>query len=280
MSTGGESEGGEQRGGQEMPEAEGSGRGLDEVPAVEAPGTPGSDARFTDPREPARSTAGEAALIAAGVTAATTLTIAWAFHPDRAGAAGMLFALGAVYGPGAALTLWWLRRRGELRAALRPLGGDLTLGAVIAALLYGAAMGAQLLIAPAGSPRQAWILRLYLQLGDPEAMGRVLVGGVVFGIAALEELVWRGLAMRAMEGPMGPLRAWLLSSVLYAVAHLPTVFLLGDPAAGPNPLVVMAALGCGLVWGRMVLRWGRLTPAVFAHAFFSWAIVSFPIWRP
>jgi hypothetical protein len=34
------------------------------------------------------------------------------------------------------------------------------------------------------------------------------------------------------------------------------------------------------VWGRVVHRTGRLAPAVFAHAFFSWAIVSFPIWRP
>ena len=241
---------------------------------------PPDDARFTDPRDPPRSSRAEAALIAAAVTIATALTIGWAFHPDRAGAASMLIAIGAVYAPGAVLTLLWLRRRGELRSSLLPMAGDLTAGAVIAALLYGAAMGANLLLTPPGSPRSAWILRLYLQLGDPEAMGRVVVAGVVFVIAALEEIVWRGLAMRALESPLGSLRAWLLSSVLYAAAHLPTLFLLGDPVAGPNPLIVMAAMGCGLVWGWIVLRWGRLTPAVFAHAFFSWAVVSFPIWRP
>jgi len=43
---------------------------------------------------------------------------------------------------------------------------------------------------------------------------------------------------------------------------------------------VGAALGCGLVWGRLVLLKGRLAPAVFAHAFFSWGVASFPIWRP
>ena len=236
--------------------------------------------RSTDPREPVRATATEAALIAGGVTAGTGLAVAFAFNPSRAGSLTALAALGYLYLVLAAVTVLWLRRRGELRAALRPAYGDLSAGALLAALLYGAAMGAALLIAPRASGREAWLMRFYLQLGDPAADGRVLVGGFVFVIAALEEVTWRGLVMRALEGPLGPARAWVLSSALYAAAHVPALFLLADPTAGLNPLVVAAAFGCGLVWARIVHRTRRLTLAMFTHALFSWAVVSFPLWRP
>ncbi|WP_437684199.1 CPBP family intramembrane glutamic endopeptidase [Sorangium sp. So ce131] len=233
-----------------------------------------------DPREPPRASRREAALIAAAVAAGTAVAVGFAFNPARGGSSALLAAPGALYALLAAFAVAWLRRRGELRAAFRPRSGDLARGAFVAAALYGLAMAVQLTLAPRGSPREAWILRLYLQLGDPSADARVFVGAAVFVIAALEEVVWRGLVMRALEGPLGLTAAWLLSSALFAAAHLPTLFLLGDPFAGPNPLLVAAGLGCSLVWGRVVHRTGRLPPAIFAHAFFSWAIVSFPIWRP
>ncbi|AKT37107.1 CPBP family intramembrane glutamic endopeptidase [Chondromyces crocatus] len=239
------------------------------------------DGRFTDPRQPPPTSPRQAILIAASVTLVTALGVAWAFSPSRAGVTDLLSALAAVYIPGVALTALWLRRRGELRFALVPRGGDLALGALIAAVLYGTAMGASLLITPHGSPQEAWILRLYLHLGGPDVSDRMILGGVVFAIAALEEIVWRGLAMRALSGAFGAVPALLVSTALYGAAHLPTLFLLADPQAGPNPLLVAAALGCGLVWGRLVLlKHERLAPAVFAHAFFSWAVASFPLWRP
>ncbi|WP_437853234.1 CPBP family intramembrane glutamic endopeptidase [Sorangium sp. So ce363] len=251
-------------------------------PAASGSAAPASsrDPRAIDPRDPPRSSRREAALIAASVTACVALAVSFAFDPGRAGAPAMLAALCALYAVLTAITVMWLRRRGELRAALRPLSGDLARGALVAAGLYGLAMAVQLLLAPRGSPREAWVLRLYLQLGDPSADARVFVGALVFVIAALEEIVWRGLVLRALEGPLDRGAAWLLSSALFAAAHAPTLFLLGDPVAGPNPLLVAAGFGCSIVWGRVVHRTGRLAPAVFAHAFFSWAIVSFPIWRP
>ncbi|WP_437657988.1 CPBP family intramembrane glutamic endopeptidase [Sorangium sp. So ce1182] len=251
-------------------------------PSAAPPAAPASsgDSRSTDPREPPRASRREAALIAAAVTAGVALAVSLAFDPERAGALGMLAPVGALYVLLAAAAGVWLRRRGELRAALRPLSGDLARGALVAAALYGVSMAVQMAVAPRGSPREAWLLRLYLQLGDPSADARVFAGAMVFVVAALEELVWRGLVMRALEGPLGQGAAWLLSSALFAAAHLPTLLLLGDPVAGPNPLLVAAGFGCSIVWGRVVHRTGRLPPALFAHAFFSWAIVSFPIWRP
>ncbi|MFO0762209.1 MAG: type II CAAX endopeptidase family protein [Byssovorax sp.] len=222
----------------------------------------------------------EAISVAAGVTLATGLVMTFAFDPARAGTPAMLIAIGLNYALITALALYRLKQRGELAARFRPAGGDLTLGAVTAGLLYGAAHLVEHTVASRGTPREAWVMRLYLQLGDPQAVGRVLVGGAVFVVAALEEIAWRGLVMRSLEGVLDKKRALALTSALFAVAHLPTLYLLRDPTAGYNPLIVLAALGCGTVWGVIYLRTDRLLPSLFAHAFFSWAIVEFPIWRP
>ena len=192
----------------------------------------------------------------------------------------MLIASGLLYAVIGAFTLRRLDQRGELRSRFRPAGGDLTLGTVVAGVLYGGAHLVDQTVAAHGSIREAWIMRVYLQVGDPNAPDRMLVGGAVFVVAALEKLVWRGLVMRTLEAVYGPQRALVITSLLFATVHLPTLFLLADPTAGPNPLIVLAALGCGAVWGLVFLRTERLLPALFAHALFSWAVVEFPIWRP
>lgn len=253
----------------------------DEEPAP-APVTPEAD---VDPDRfrvaPSRlSSPGEAISVAVGVTLSTGIVIAFAFDPSRAGTRAVLIALGLFYAAIGAFAIRRLDQRGELRSKFRPASGDFTLGAVVAGALYGVAHLVDQLVATHGSIREAWIMRVYLQIGDPNAPGHVLVGGAVFLIAAIEELVWRGLVMRTLEAVYGARRALIATSLLYAVAHLPTLYLLGDPAAGLNPLVVLAAVGCGTVWGLVYLRTERLVPALFAHALFSWAVVEFPIWRP
>jgi CAAX protease family protein len=96
----------------------------------------------------------------------------------------------------------------------------------------------------------------------------------------MEELSWRGLVYSILEERMGTRRAWPATAVLYAAAHLPTLILLRAPFAGPNPLLVIAALGCGLIWGLLVARTGRLPVAIASHALFTWGIVlQFPL-RP
>ena len=233
--------------------------------------------RVTPPR---LSSPAEAISVSIGVTLATGIVIAFAFDPRRAGTPAMLIAIGLFYALIGAFALRRLDQRGELRTRFRPASGDFTLGAVVAGALYGVAHLVDQTVATHGSIREAWIMRLYLQIGDPNAPGHVLVGGAVFLVAALEELVWRGLVMRTLEAAYGARRALIVTTLLFAAAHLPTLYLLGDPSAGLNPLVVLAALGCGMVWGLVYLRTSRLIPALFAHALFSWAVVEFPIWRP
>jgi hypothetical protein len=54
-----------------------------------------------------------------------------------------------------------------------------------------------------------------------------------------------------------------------------------DPDAGPNPLVPLAALGAGLVWGWMAQRYERLLPGIFSHVLFDWTVVMmFRLWGP
>lgn len=222
----------------------------------------------------------EALLAAGGVTVASALAVTVAFSPERAGGPWMLGSMGLVYAALGAWAIARLRQRGELYDQLRPAAGDLSIGALVAGVLYGVAMAVHILITSPPSPRVAWIMRLYLALGDPTAEHRHLVGGVVFLVAALEELVWRGLVMRILSEPLGPIRAWLLQAFLFALAHVPTLILLGDPGVGPNPLLVLAGFSYSLVWGRVAMRWDRLPPALFAHALFTWGAFEFPIWRP
>jgi hypothetical protein len=228
----------------------------------------------------ADATLRDALLAAAGVTVASALAVATAFSPERAGGPWMLGSMGLVYAALGAWAVMRLKQRGELYDQLRPAAGDLSIGAIVAAVLYGVAMAVHVLVTSPPSPRVAWIMRVYLALGDPTSEHRHLVGGVVFIVAALEELVWRGLVMRMLAEPLGPIRAWLVQAFLFGLAHVPTVILLGDPRVGPNPLLVLAGFTYSLVWGRVAMRWDRLPPALFAHALFTWGAFEFPIWRP
>jgi membrane protease YdiL (CAAX protease family) len=69
---------------------------------------------------------------------------------------------------------------------------------------------------------------------------------------------------------LGTRRAPPAATVAYALAHVPTIFVLSDPLAGRNPVLFFAALGCGLVWGFAATMLGRLTPVVVSHAIFSY----------
>jgi membrane protease YdiL (CAAX protease family) len=161
--------------------------------------------------------------------------------------------------------------------------GDFTRGFGVAALLFASAWGFMKVVTPVGSDRESWLARLYLQLGDPTTLKRdityVVIAIVVMAIA--EELVWRGLVTSLLEEIVGSRRAWVWAAVLYAVAHVPTIWALRDPVAGLNPMLPAAALGAGLVWGFMARRFERLLPGIFSHILFDVAaVLMFRLWGP
>ncbi len=161
--------------------------------------------------------------------------------------------------------------------------GDFTRGFAGAAVLFGGAYAFTKVVAPVGSDRESWLARLYLQLGDPTTL-RKNVAFIVVAIivmAAAEELVWRGLVTSLLEERVGSRRAWVWAAVLYALAHLPTMWALRDPVAGLNPVLPAAALAAGLVWGFMARRFERLLPGIFSHVLFDWVVLMmFRLWGP
>ncbi len=240
--------------------------------------SPASSHRPLGSRLPAGLVAwGQVMVITALLGAASWL----AFDEERAGALSF-WALAV--GPTvlvAAYALVRALRDGELFDLVRPEWGDATRGILSAALLLGAAVVAQRTIAPAGTPRDAWTARIYLQLGDPGWLrGHTgLVALLVVIAAAAEEVVWRGLVTRLIAEQVGSRFAWIWAAFAYALALTPTAWALRDPGAGLNPLLVVAALGLGLVWGGMARLTRRIFPGVLSHAAFDWCVIMlFRLW--
>ncbi len=239
--------------------------------------------------DPADRFPGSALGIALATTALVAVAQHFAFRPESVLGNTTLAPLALVYVPLAVLAIARLAARRETWL-LRPRGGDLSLGAVVAVVVYGLGWVVEQLVCSPDSPRHGWILRVYLALGDPRSDARHLVALAAATIGLMEELVWRGLVTPTLErrflrgvGALGEgaLRAKLLAgvggSVLFAAAHLPTAFALADPLAGPNPLLVAAALGSGLVWSYLRARVERLAPVLLSHAIFTWMALEFPL---
>ena len=149
--------------------------------------------------------------------------------------------------------------------------------------LFGGAWLLVHVLAPVGTPRDAWMALLYVQFGPGSDLKKQMVVVVIalLAIAIGEEVLWRGVVTRLLEPVVGSRRAWIVSAFLYALAHLPTAFLLADETAGKNPMLVLGALGAGLVWGGLARKLGRLTPGILAHVAFDWTVlVLFRLWGP
>jgi len=216
--------------------------------------------------------------IALGVTVLVACVFHFAFTPANAGTRIPFLALGGLYAALGGAAIWRLRQRGELHL-IKPRSGDLTFGALVGFLLFGLAFAFHALVTSPGTPRAGWIIRVYMLLGDPFAENRHLVAAGAALIGLLEELVWRGFVTPLLEPKLGVLKANVLSTLLFAGAHLPTMWALADSDAGLNPLLVLAALGCGAAWSYFRWRMERLPPVLLSHALFTWAVVEFPLWQ-
>ncbi|MFO0565881.1 MAG: type II CAAX endopeptidase family protein [Polyangiaceae bacterium] len=211
------------------------------------------------------------------VVLVVSLANAFAFRLDLAGSWKFWAALGVPYLALAAYSLYRMWDDGTLLDRLRPKWGDFSVGFLSAAALLACSWVARSTLAPSGTTRHLWFLRIYAQIGNAEAIQRsALLTSVLLGIALAEELTWRGYVLPALDERFGARRGWVFAALLYGVAHVPTVFALGDVVAGPNPLLVTAALGAGLVWSFLMLLTRRLPPVVFSHlAFTYFSVVQF-----
>lgn len=168
-------------------------------------------------------------------------------------------------------------RQGHSGLRLKPKSGDITIGILVG---MATALGGYLTLqwlAGAGTGREAWLYQVYAQVGPLQQTPMKVAALVV--LVALEELVWRGHVQELLLEKRGLRQAAPLTALLYAIAHLPTLFTLSDPQAGLNPLLFLGALGGGLVWGFLTLALRRLLPAILAHVVFSYFLSApLPQW--
>ena len=194
-----------------------------------------------------------------------------AFRPELAGTNGFWWTFGLPHAALAIFALLRMHQRGTLLERLAPRGGDISIGAITALLLLAASWAARGALAPAGTPRQGWLLLLFLQIGDPEHLQRsVVLTSALCLIALAEEIVWRGYVLDELNERFGKRLGWVIAALLYAAAALPTAYTLRLPGVGPNPLLVFAAFGCGIVWTFLAGRFGRLLPSAVSHVAFSY----------
>jgi CAAX protease family protein len=216
-----------------------------------------------------------------GIVLAIGVATGVGFQEAHAGKLSFLLIVGLPTVALAAIGIVRARYDGVLRPWMRVKSGDFTRGFAAAAGLFLAAFAFTKLVAPATSPRLLWYARLYEQIGPPGELREhvVFVVAAIILISIAEEFLWRGLVTSLLEETIGSRRAWVWAAVLYAVAHLPTAWALKDPIAGPNPLLPLAALVAGLLWGAMARRFERLLPGVFSHILFDWTVIMmFRLW--
>jgi uncharacterized protein len=203
-----------------------------------------------------------------------------AFLPERSGTLSFwLLACGPTFLLAGVAAVWAVRED-YLAEWIAPRAGDISVALLAAGALFGIAWGVARLIMPVGSPREIWLVSLYSQLGDPRSLQlRPLAayGGLAV-VAFCEELVWRGAVTQLLAERVGSRTAWVWAVALYGLAYVPTMWSL-RAGAGVDPVLVLAAVGGGALWGTIAHVFGRLLPSMLAHTLFDWAVViMFPLW--
>ena len=202
------------------------------------------------------------------VTAVIGLALGYSMRPSVAGSITMWLSLTVPYVALAGLAVYLMYKEGTLADRLRLRGGDATIGILLAGVLLCGAWVVKTYMTPPASPQAAWLFHISLQLGNMQRSSFALA--TVFVLAVAEEVVWRGLVLDSLMETFGERRAWPAAAGLYGLAHVATLFTLAAPGAGPNPLLAVAALGCGLFWTFAASRLRRLPPVLISHVVFSY----------
>ncbi len=155
-------------------------------------------------------------------------------------------------------SLWY--NRGALvhdyRVSLRHLGAGL-LSAVLLYLIFW--FGGELLqlLFPASGEKIGAVYATKSQL--PHWLIAVLLVGI---IAPAEEIFWRGFIQKRLVAATSPRFGLLLATSIYTLVHL---------WAG-NPVLLLAAFVCGLIWGWLYQRSGSLSGPIFSHVLWDVSI--------
>lgn len=183
-------------------------------------------------------------------------------------AAGWAFTFGLPWGnfwvkigiAVAAITLYSLRfQRPELRFTRR----SLVEGIVSAAVLYGVFVAGNAAAPFVVRGASAQVSGIY-SLGDGSSRAAVLAL-LLLVTGPGEEIFWRGFLQERLQRSLGPCPGFAVATLVYGGVH---VF-------SRNPMLVLAALVAGCVWGLQYLWRKDLASLVLSHAL--WSAVIFVI---
>jgi len=82
-----------------------------------------------------------------------------------------------------------------------------------------------------------------------------------------EELFWRAWVQRTMMNRFGPWKGFLVTTLLYAAVHFPSL----------NLTLIGAATVAGIFWGLMYMKVGHIGPGLVSHALWDAAVF---VWFP
>ena len=99
-----------------------------------------------------------------------------------------------------------------------------------------------------------------------EQANAILIGLLLLlWIGPGEEIFWRGFVQNRLTKNLGPLKGYLLTSLVYTAVHIWSF----------NLLLIGAAMICGLFWGYMFYRCKSIWPGLISHAL--WDVIIFVI---
>jgi membrane protease YdiL (CAAX protease family) len=203
---------------------------------------------------------GGAAVIALGVLA--TGQGGRDFARDNVGVIGIVSLLGSWGGTVLFLVLISrIKGRGSLARdfGFRFSWWDPLIGlgaAVVTVILSG--MVQALIGAVTGDPPATNSDAIYGDVSKTPVLFLIMALMTTVGAPLVEELLFRGLALRAIEKRFGGVAAVIGSSIVFGLLHY--------QFDGPPQLSLMAGIGIyGLVFALVTRGWRRLGPSVFTH---------------
>ncbi len=152
----------------------------------------------------------------------------------------------------------------QTRVTLRPRLTAVAVGTLVGGLMVAATY----VLYP-------WVIRLAPMVGDEterlyqlfRAPSQLVASCALVIVVVGEELVWRGSVQHALVRRFGPWSGVPIAAVLYALAHAPV----------GSPMLVVAALLCGLIWGALRFASGSLVPTLIAHLLWDFLVL---MWLP
>lgn len=107
---------------------------------------------------------------------------------------------------------------------------------------------------------------IYANMGNlsPALVAFLLFFPIGFG----EEIFWRGYIQKKLTTKYGKYAGLIMATVIYAGVHIPTF----------NPVLILAALVCGLFWGYLYLLTDTIVVVLISHMIWDPLIfVAFPL---